>query len=297
MKEKLKEFKEIFLGKEMGIIPSGLAFSFFLALIPIISIIFFLITSLDLSADALQTFISETFSSDVNKLITPILFDKITLDSIITLFLGLVVATNGSNAIIIASNTIFNIPNKSYLKRYLKAFILSIVMILLFVFMICVPLLGNSIISLLGKFGTFIADNEFLIKVIFMAFQIPVSLFVVFFFIKILYTVAPDQKISSKYVNKGALFTTIGWLVSTIIYSFYINNIADYSLVYGNLANIVILLLWLYLLSYIFVIGLFLNKTPIEQGIEKTNIIKLDEIRKKVKEDSKKNRKEKNTQK
>lgn len=297
MKEKLKEFKEIFLGKEMGIIPSGLAFSFFLALIPIISIIFFLITSLDLSADALQTFISETFSSDVNKLITPILFDKITLDSIITLFLGLVVATNGSNAIIIASNTIFNIPNKNYLKRYLKAFILSIVMILLFVFMICVPLLGNSIISLLGKFGTFIADNEFLIKVIFMAFQIPVSLFVVFFFIKILYTVAPDQKISSKYVNKGALFTTIGWLVSTIIYSFYINNIADYSLVYGNLANIVILLLWLYLLSYIFVIGLFLNKTSIEQGIEKTNIIKLDEIRKKVKEDSKKNRKEKNTQK
>ena len=58
-------------------------------------------------------------------------------------------------------------------------------------------------------------------------------------------------------------------------------------MVYGNLANIVILLLWFYVLAYVFVIGLYLNKKSAEAGIEKTNTIKLDEIRKKVNEVSK----------
>ena len=64
-------------------------------------------------------------------------------------------------------------------------------------------------------------------------------------------------------------------------YSYYINNIAKYDLVYGNLANIVILLLWFYVLAFIFVVGLQLNKKTVDAGIEKTNTIKLDEIRKK----------------
>ena len=291
MKQKLIEFRDIFFGKEMGIIPAGLAFSFFLALIPIISIIFLIVTSLDLSMEVIQTFITETFSKDIAELLNPIFTNQITLDSIITLIVGLFVATSGSNAIIIASNTIFGVEETSFLKRYIKAFFLSIVMILLFSFMVCVPLLGSTVISLLGTFGTFISDNEFLIRIIFMTLQIPISLLVVYFFIKLLYTIAPDQKVQSKYVTKGALFTTLGWVVSTVVYSFYINNIANYSKIYGNLANIVILLLWLYLLSYIFVIGLFLNKNSVEAGIEKTNTIKLEEIRKKVKQDSNKTKK------
>ena len=99
-----------------------------------------------------------------------------------------------------------------------------------------------------------------------------------------IYVIAPDERIRSKYVNKGSLFTTIGWLIVTVILSYYINNVARFDLVYGNLANIVILLLWFYVLAYVFVIGLQLNKKAIDKGIEKTNTIKLDEIRKKVQE-------------
>ena len=89
-------------------------------------------------------------------------------------------------------------------------------------------------------------------------------------------------------MNRGALFTTISWLLVTVGYSYYINNIARYDLVYGNIANIVILLFWFYVLAYIFVIGLYLNKTKAEAGIEKTNRIKLDEIRKRIREEQNK---------
>ena len=78
------------------------------------------------------------------------------------------------------------------------------------------------------------------------------------------------------------------WLTITSIFSYYINNVARYDLVYGNLANLAILLFWFYIMAYIFVIGICINKESVEKGIEKTNKYKLDEIRKKIKEEKNK---------
>ena len=147
---------------------------------------------------------------------------------------------------------------------------------------------GKSIINLIGLFTDFIANNRESIDALYTLLQIPVSLVVMFLIIKLVYIVAPDGKIRGRDVNRGALFTTVSWLLVTIIFSYYINNIARYNLVYGNLANVVILLFWFYILAYIFVIGLCLNKIKTEASIDKTNRIKLDEIRKKVLEDQKK---------
>ena len=60
-------------------------------------------------------------------------------------------------------------------------------------------------------------------------------------------------------MNKGSIFTTIMWLLSSRIYSFYLNNFNHYNLYYGNMSNILILLIWIYLISYIFVIGMSIN--------------------------------------
>ena len=79
---------------------------------------------------------------------------------------------------------------------------------------------------------------------------------------------APDVKIPSKNLTYGAIFTSIGWSLVTWLYSFYINNYAHYSVFYGGLANLVILLLWFYLLANIFVIGMALNYRKSEIKLE-----------------------------
>ena len=86
---------------------------------------------------------------------------------------------------------------------------------------------------------------------------------------------APDKKIPSKNVNGGAIFTTIGWILSTSLYSYYISHYANYSIFYGSLANIVILMLWVYLLSYIFVIGIAMNY---HEEQEKTGIMEINRV-------------------
>ena len=80
-----------------------------------------------------------------------------------------------------------------------------------------------------------------------------------FFILKLLYTYAPSKRIDRRTTTKGSLFTSIGWILATYMYSFYITNIASYDVVYGNFANVLILLLWVYILAYLFVVGMALN--------------------------------------
>ena len=106
----------------------------------------------------------------------------------------------------------------------------------------------------------------------------PISWFIIFLFIKILFTMAPDKKIQAREVNKGAIFTSIGFVIVTYIYSAYTTNFAKYDVFYGNLASIVVLMIWFYLLSYIITIGLAFNYREEVITLEKT--AKLDVIEK-----------------
>ena len=87
---------------------------------------------------------------------------------------------------------------------------------------------------------------------------------------------APDRRIASKYVNHGAAFTTIGWLLITAIYSYYANNVANYNLFYGGLSGIIILMMWVYMIAYIFVIGIAIN-TSTYHYLEESTINKKEE--------------------
>ena len=76
--------------------------------------------------------------------------------------------------------------------------------------------------------------------------------------IKMLYSIAPDNK-KTRVVSYGAIFTTVMFVVGTKIYSIYVTNYASYTALYGGLANIIVLMIWIYFLSYIFTIGIALN--------------------------------------
>lgn len=288
MKERIEKFYNLISRKELSILPGNLAYSFFLSIIPILTLIVYILTTFNLPMDTVNNFLTETFPSSVVELLQPIFTSELTADSLMTIILGLIVVINGCNAIIIASNTIFNVPNAPFIQRIVKSLILAICIILLFAFMFIVPLLGKSILTIIGSFTNVFNNYDKLVRILYVILQVPVSLLVVFFLIKVVYTVAPDERIPSKYTSKGAFFTAVSWLVITAVYSYYINNIARYDRVYGNLANIVMLLLWFYILAYIFVIGLCLNKNKTEKGIEQTNTIILDEIRKRVQEEKNK---------
>lgn len=291
MKSKLnkfwKEFLEIITKKEMSILPGHLAYYFIISTIPAFTLVFYIASSFNLPIDTISNFISSVFSDSVTSmLMNTVSKTSLNLKNIFFLLLAFYVTSNGARSIITASNTVFNIKEPTLIRKRIKSFILTIFIILLITFILVVPLFGNTILKFFATIGI---DNQIIniLNVIYPVLKWPLTLFVIFLFIKLIYTMAPDEKIPSSYVNKGAIFTTIAWSIVTGIYSIYINNVANYTLLYGALSNIVILMLWFWLISYIFVIGLALNYKNIEEENEKTNTIKLKEIQDRIRETKK----------
>lgn len=270
-----ERFWEAFWRPEMLVLPGQIAFFLFLSVVPTLTLIGYACSYLNLSNDLVQTFLSNILGKDISELVAPILTaTEITPTFFITLGVGYFIASNGMSSIIVASNTIYGIKDSGFFKRRLKAIVMELVIVLLFLFILLVPLLGNNIISLL-HYLNLDTETTSMIVTTFNFLGGPFSWIIVFLFIKTIYTMAPDKRFSSRSVNGGALFTTIAWIGITELYSYYIVHYANYSLFYGSLANIIILMLWVYFLSYAFVIGMAMNY---HQDLEKTGVIEINKV-------------------
>ena len=75
----------------------------------------------------------------------------------------------------------------------------------------------------------------------------------------ILYRCSIPTRVPFKTLLHGIVFSIIAWVISSIAFSFYVENFGDYSVIYGTLGAFVILLLWLYLTGLIFLAGSEIN--------------------------------------
>ncbi len=259
---------------EMVVLPGNLSFFFVLAIIPLFSLISYGASVLNLSVDFLYNFLAHSFSDDIANLILGVnISNDMGLQFFITVFIGFYIASNGADSIITASNTIYGIENKGWIRRRIKAFGMSLLIVILLVFMLIVPVFGNTITGLIQEvnFNSLVTNR---ILAIFHLLQGPISWLIMFAIIRIIYAIAPDHKPRHRVLNYGAIFTTFGWIIGTEIYSTYVTRYAEYSHLYGGLASIVVLMIWIYALCYIFTIGIALNSKQDELKMSKTGTIK-----------------------
>jgi len=71
----------------------------------------------------------------------------------------------------------------------------------------------------------------------------------------LLYYVGPNRRLKFRTVWPGAILATALWLGATSVFAWYVRNIANYSVLYGSIAAVIALLVWMYLLSVITLIG------------------------------------------
>lgn len=278
-KNQLSKIKKFFLnvwdimGKpEMVILPGQLAFFVILSLVPIITLIGYGASFFDISIDSVINILEANFSKDIIKQIVPIISGEAIDFKLLIMFCTMFyIASNGADSVIIASNEIYNIKQTSWIKRRIKSILLTFVIVTLIMFVLLVPVFGSKIIDAVDYFNI----KSTLANVL-EILQGPISWLIMFTFIKIIYTISPDKPVPTSGVNLGAIFTTIGWVIVTYIYSYWISNFATYDIFYAGLSNIAVLMLWIYFLSYIFVIGMILNHRALETELEITGCLEIE---------------------
>ena len=76
----------------------------------------------------------------------------------------------------------------------------------------------------------------------------------------VVYRLAPDRDAPQfRWVSVGALVAALLWLAGSAAFSLYVNYFGNYNKTYGALGGVVVLMLWMYLTSYIVLLGAEIN--------------------------------------
>lgn len=277
MKKFLKKIYDIFMKPEMMILPGQLAFFIILAIFPLLTLIGYVGSNISLFSNTFVALMNNILPADIAEIIIPFLSQsKITGNVAFFMVIGFYLMSNGTNSLIVTSNELFGIKHDPFLKRRIKAFFMIILLMALFIFDVLVLAYGNIIVKEIINLEIF-ADVSDKLYSIFVLLKWPVAFICIFWIIKLIYAIAPDERIASKYMNKGALFTTVGWIIVTAIYSLYISNFANYQMFYGGLTTIIVMMIWIYMLSYILVMGIAINTT--DYDIDQKETHKIEEMK------------------
>lgn len=220
--------------------------------------------TLSISTEEMSRVINDAVPSEISSIINSIISGNgINFNIIIFYFSAFLLASNGTYSMINTSNEIYKVEPSNILNRRVKAILMILLLVSLFIFLLVVPVFGSSLFHIIEELlGTGLIARIFQEMLIILKY--PLTILILFVNIKLMYVVAPDKKIPSYTTNKGAIFTTVCWVLATEIFAFYVDRFAKYDIFYGSISNILVLLIWVYLLSYIFVLGMVINASNYE---------------------------------
>jgi membrane protein len=161
-------------------------------------------------------------------------------------------ASNGIHALVRAFNKAYDVnESRSFFVSRGMAILLTIGMIFVFIVAVLLPIFGREIgiflFSYLGFKLEFLRIWEML--------RLVVSALILFIIFTGLYWIAPNVKLRCRSAFPGAGFATVGWILSSYALSFYVSKINNFSLTYGSIGAIIVLLIWLYISGFIIILG------------------------------------------
>ena len=186
-----------------------------------------------------------------------------------TILFALWSATSGVNKLIMAINHAYGLGHQAKaIKQRLMSIIFTIVFIVFIVFLLIFQIYGPQIINILDSKILDIAERflgknleyivDFLSSPIFTILTTAIPLLIMAAALGIFYKYAPgnsENRIPFKQALTGGIFTTVAIYVTSFVYSYFINNFSNKSVIYGALAGILALFIWLLILSSLLIIG------------------------------------------
>ncbi|MGR0121572.1 YihY family inner membrane protein [Bacillus halotolerans] len=161
-------------------------------------------------------------------------------------------ASNGMNAIVRSLNHAYEVEeNRSFIIVRLTSIFLTIAMVFTILVALLLPVFGRQIGMLAADF---VGASDLFLS-IWTAIRWGVSPLVLLIVFSALYVIAPNKKLSLRFVMPGALFAAIGWIVVSTLFSFYVSTFANYSATYGSIGGIIVLMIWFYLSGILIILG------------------------------------------
>ena len=143
----------------------------------------------------------------------------------------------------------------NYLFVRLRSMFYTLVLLIAIVFARAFLVFGNTIQAILAKHFPVFAR----LSVLIVALRALISICILIFAFSAIYEVLTGKKRRFTDVLPGVLFATIGWVLFSVIYAYYIANFSNYTVIYGALGAFTLFMLWMYFCILILLIGAEIN--------------------------------------
>lgn len=233
-----------------------------LSFIPFVILLLTLIQYTNIDQQTLFDAISKVIPSSMSEFVLGIIrevYSKSIGTISISIIFTLWSAGKGLLALIKGLHTVYDVKDKrSNSPIFLK--LMSIVQTVIFIILIVIGLVllvfGNSLISIVknyfGGFESFTFLSDVVAKFIF--------IFVTFIVFLLLYKYVPHHKVTFRGQVKGAVFGAISLNVVSFVFSKYLDIFKGFSITYGSLTTLILVMMWTYACFYTIFLGAEINK-------------------------------------
>ena len=230
-----------------------------LAFIPFIILLFSLIQFTSIGKDVIFFLAEETIPGNIYGFVENIIKEA-SFKSIGTLSLSIILllwsAGKGFFALCKGFHYIYETP-KQYNYWYIK--FKSIISIVIFIIIIIAVLFlvafGNKIVNIVITKYTSLSTLLLLV----LNWRFIWQLIILFLIFWIMYKYVPNHKVKFKTQIPGAIFAAFSWYVLSYIFSIYLRIFTNFSVVYGSLTSLILLMIWVYWCMFALLIGAEIN--------------------------------------
>jgi membrane protein len=291
-----------------------LAFFLILSFVPTTILLAQFLHVFTLSMDAIKDILIEYLQDDVLDVVMPLFdYESSNALSIVLFVLALWAGSKALFSLMRMSNYAYRggsgyrNPVIAYLRERIRALITIVIVLLTIVFALYVLVFGEVIVKaaltylndFLGKDYSYsavwytarwiIAFLLYLFMVIIVNYMLPhrkgnYSRMLTKGFLRSLRNILGawigNVRMMLRMIFPGSLFSAVGMLIATWLYSFYIkwavSAASNFNIIYGSLSSFVLLLIWFYVLAFVLIIGIQMNGA-IEQSREQIKKDKVEE--------------------
>jgi membrane protein len=178
------------------------------------------------------------------------------------LFFGVAVALWSVSAVARTLTEAFNVAYQvAETRRWWKQLVLSLafgpVLALMVIVSVALMLIGPQLVGSIAA----LVDLDELFVHLWGWLRFPVALFLLALVLSVVYRIGPNVELRFRSVVLGTALAVALWAISSVGFSFYLANFADYGVTYGSLGAAVGLLFYLYLCASVVLFGAELNAT------------------------------------
>ena len=140
---------------------------------------------------------------------------------------------------------------ESLWRSQLRILLFTVWLIVVIAVTLCLVVVGRTVLEFVGRF---VSVTEAFITA-WSSLRFVVLALVMVVTLVVFYMLSQGQRRPLREVLPGVASSLAAWMVLSMAFSYYVEHVGQYSVLYGSIATVIVVLLWLYMSGQVLILG------------------------------------------